>query len=59
MQTSYHFALTKIQKLQQQKKKLFSVPADIARNWPLHGRYLNQYEILVFRYRYTYQYSKY
>ena len=44
MQISYHFALTKIQKLQNLKnnnnnnKKLFSVPIGtpgIARNWPV------------------------
>ena len=36
MQISYHSVLTKIQKLQnfkKKKKKLFSVPAGIARNW--------------------------
>ena len=38
MQISYHSALTKIQKLQnfkKKKKKLFFVPAGIARNWPV------------------------
>ena len=39
MQISYHSALTKIQKLQnlkkKKKKKLFSVSADIVRNWPV------------------------
>ena len=41
MQISYHSALIKIQKLQnfkkkkKKKKKLFSVPADIAQNWPV------------------------
>ena len=36
MQISYHSVLTKIQKLQNlKKKKLFSVPAGIARNWPI------------------------
>ena len=38
MQISYHSTLTKIQKLQKKKKKLFSVPAGIARNrlvWPV------------------------
>ena len=35
IQISYHSILTKIQKLQnfKKKKKLFSVPAGIARNW--------------------------
>ena len=36
MQISYHSALTKIQKLQNFKKKtFFFVPAGIARNWPV------------------------
>ena len=38
MQISYHSILTKIQKLQnlkKKKKKLFYVPAGIARNWPV------------------------
>ena len=39
MQISYHSTLTKIQKLQnlkkKKKKKLFSVPVDIAQNWPV------------------------
>ena len=38
MQISYHFVLTKIQKLQNLKKKkknFFLVPAGIARNWPV------------------------
>ena len=41
MQISYHFALTKIQKLQNlknnnnEKKNFFSVPAGIAQNWPI------------------------
>ena len=45
MQISYHSVLTKIQKLQnlkKKKKKLFSVPVDIARNCPVRpvrGRY--------------------
>ena len=45
MQISYHSVLTKIQKLQNLNKKiiiikkLFSVPAGIARNWPVRGRY--------------------
>ena len=66
MQISYYSALTKIQKLQnykkKKKKKLFSVPAGITRNWPVwlvhgwYGRYLNQYETLMFRYRCTYRY---
>ena len=41
MQISYHFALTKIQKLQNlknnnnEKKNFFLVPAGIAQNWPI------------------------
>ena len=38
MQISYHFALTKIQKLQnlkKKKKKLFSIPAGIVGTWPV------------------------
>ena len=38
MQISYYSALTKTQKLQnlkKKKKKLFSVSAGIARNWPV------------------------
>ena len=39
MQISYHSALTKIQKLKNlnkiKKKKHFSVPTGIARNWPV------------------------
>ena len=34
MQVSYHSTLTKIQKLQNLKKKI-SIPAGIARNWPV------------------------
>ena len=68
---SYHSALTKIQKLQNLKKKknfflyrlVRPVPASIAQNqskWPIHdryGRYLNRYETLMFRYRHTYRYG--
>ena len=56
MQISYHSALTKIQKLQnlKKKKKTFfflyrpvrMVPACIARNWPVrpvHGRYVRYF----------------
>ena len=49
MQISYHSVLTKIQKLQNFKKKkkknfflyrpVRPVPAGIARNWPVRGRY--------------------
>ena len=38
IQISYHSILTKIQELQnlkKKKKKLFSVPAGTARNWPV------------------------
>ena len=36
MQIRYHYVLTKIQKLQNfKKKKLFSVSAGIAQNWPI------------------------
>ena len=35
MQISYHFSLTKIQKLQNLKKKKKIVPTGIARNWPV------------------------
>ena len=70
MQINYHSYLTKIQKLQnfkkkKKKKRLFPVQAGIARNWPVwlvhgrYGRYLNQYNTLVFLYRYTYQYGWY
>ena len=58
MQISYHSTQTKIQKLQNLKKKKKFVPAGIARNWlvwPVHGRFLNWYETLMFRYQYTYQ----
>ena len=46
MQVSYHFALTKIQKLQNQTKKFFFfwVPASIARNrpvWPVFKLVIN------------------
>ena len=59
MQISYHSALTKIQKLQNLKKKkknfflyrpVRPVPAGIARNWPVrpvrgrYGRYFFRYE---------------
>ena len=52
IQISYHSILTKIQKLQnlKKKKKLFSVPAGIARNWPIqpvqgwYGWYFFRYE---------------
>ena len=53
MQISYHSALTKIQKLQNFKKK---------KHFSVHGRYcwyLNRYETLIFRYRYTYRYGTY
>ena len=56
MQISYHSALTKIQKLQnlKKKKKIMYWPV-----LPEIGRYLNQYEMLTFRYRYTYRYGTY
>ena len=54
MQISYHSVLTKIQKLQnlkKKKKKLFSVPVSIAQNWLVrlvqgqYGQYFFRYEI--------------
>ena len=58
MQINYHFSPTKIQKLQNLKKKkkkiLYqSILPKIGR----YGRYLNRYETLIFWYRYTYRYG--
>ena len=48
MQISYHSALTKIQKLQnfkKKKKKLFFCIGQLVRYRPVHGRYFFWYEI--------------
>ena len=58
MQINYHLVLTKIQKLQNWKKKktLISIPFCTDQNtqnhsiWLIHGRYLNRYEMLMFPY---------
>ena len=62
-QVSYHFSLTKIQKLQnfkkkKKKKRLFPVPTNMPKIGQ-YGRYLNRYEIVVFQYQCTYQNDKY
>ena len=55
MQISYHSALTKIQKLQNLEKRNFFLYRPVRPVLPEIGRYsqcLNQYETLMFRYRY-------
>ena len=69
MQISYHFTLTKIQKLQNKKKKMvFFCIGRYARyrmvmpeigQYGRYGWYLDRYELLAFRYRYTYRYDTY
>ena len=61
MQINYHFVVTKIKKLQNFKKKKKNfflyrpVLPEIGRyGW--YGRYLNWYETLIFRYRYSIDY---
>ena len=66
MQISYHSALTKIQKLQNYNKKikkknffLYRPVRPVLPEIGRYSRYLNWYEMLMFRYRYTYRNGTY
>ena len=59
MQISYHSVLTKIQKLQnfKKKKKNIFLYQLVLPKIDQYGRYLNRYETLMFQYWYTYRYG--